>query len=192
MSASPGGPQDPLVQARLQEARSLFELNQRRRGRAEGTLLMATVVSVAAAVVALAARRPEVLLPLPPTVLALAALAFQQYADVTVLGAARQSLEDELLRRLGAEALVYERHVARVRKETRLSLSVRAVQSLGWATALGAAALGAALAVGQPTWVVVTYVLALAAAGAVCALSYWSMLQAGDEARRAFRGLFPA
>jgi hypothetical protein len=171
------------------EARTLLVLNQRRRARAESVILLAAALTAVAAVIALATEREQVLLPVPATVLALLALAFQIYADVTVIGAARERLEADLRQRLGAEALLYESHVADVRKNFPLVRSVRVTQAAGWAAAFAVAIAGAVISAEQAAWAAAVYGCSVMVACALCVLSFRAMRRSGDVAREAFSGV---
>jgi hypothetical protein len=83
---------------------------------------VATFLIVAATVVvAIVAATDDVLLVLPPLMLGMQSRLFQQYADLTVIGAAGAVLERRIAVALGAHALIYEMAVAPIRKRSRSS-----------------------------------------------------------------------
>jgi hypothetical protein len=125
---------------------------------------------------------------LAPTVLFLAAIMFQQFADVSVLGAGRATLEEQLAARLGARALIYEHAVAPVRKRPPLVRSIRALQLAIGALILPLLAAGTYVALeGQRSWPVpVAYFTITTVAALVAAMSYRDMLRAGPVAREQF------
>src|SRR4051812_10941301 len=105
-----------LSTARAEEAAALFDVNQRRRGHAEATLVLVAVLGLIVTSASIALHHPAVFLPFPPIALLLASLAFQQYADVTVIGVARRQVERSINTAAGGPALVYETRIAHIRK----------------------------------------------------------------------------
>jgi hypothetical protein len=180
------GGERPLPGVRLAEARSLLEANQMRRARAEGTLTLVAVLALLAALVAIAARRAEVLLPLPPIALLLTSLSFQQYVDVTVLGHARAHLEHAVNEVVGGTGLVYETRIADVRHGPSLRAGVRLLQVVAHLGTAGGIVTGAVVAVHHGGWVTAAYAVTTIATGASCVVSYRDMRHAGKIADDAF------
>ncbi len=83
-----------LLATRRAEAAQLFSANQAARARASNTLLIALLITIGATVTGIATGKAAVFIPIPPTVLVMLSSAFQQFADVTVLGMARRRLEE--------------------------------------------------------------------------------------------------
>ncbi|MEA2494327.1 MAG: hypothetical protein QOJ29_2238 [Thermoleophilaceae bacterium] len=137
MSEHEKRPEPSLHAARIAEAGFLLQVNQMRRARGESTLVLVLVLSLLVAIVAVATRRTDPMLVLPPIALLLTSLSFQQYAEVTVLGAARARLEAMINEALGGEAMLYESYIAGIRKRDPLVGSVRVLQLLTRAATFG-------------------------------------------------------
>lgn len=138
---------------------------------------------VAGALAGLLAGTDDVCLLLAPGALLGMSLSFQQFADVTVLGAARERLERRLSEELGEAALIYETQVAPLRQQPPLVGSVRALQGLVGGVLAATAAVGAVAAFDdQPAPVSVGYVTAIAVTAASAAASYRDMLRSGSVA----------
>ena len=182
MSADLGGPDRSLIVARLSEARTLLELNQSRRARAEGVLALIPVLSLFGAIVAIATRQPEALLPIPPVALGLTSLSFQQYADVNVLARARIELEHAINNAVGGSALLYESRVAAIRKARPLVGGVRLLQALAHVGTVAAVVAGTIVAAEHRWWIVATYLGATLVAAGSCWLSHADMSNAWDVA----------
>jgi hypothetical protein len=167
-----------VLAAREGEAAQLFSANQTARERASNTLLIALLVAAAAAVTSLATSKAIVFIPIPPMVLVILSAAFQQFADVTVLGMARLRLEELINRELESSCFVYESVVADIRKRPPLVVGVRLLQGAYGLGALATLAAGTIIAFdGRPAWVEISYAFATALAGASAALSYRDMLR---------------
>lgn len=182
MSQSPS----PLIESRRAEAVELLRLNQRLRMSATWTMIAALVIAATGTIAAVLARDLAVLLPLPTVTTLLCALGFQQFADVSVVGAARRDLEQLLDSELGGLALLYESAVAGIRQRAPLVVSVRLLQA-AWATSLLAlliAASDAAYSSGYEIWVVVAYSVLTAVALLAAGASYRDMLRSGRRAGR--------
>lgn len=104
-----------LLETYRAEAAGLFAANQAARTAAERvTTLIGSVVALAIAA-GINADTDDVAIPLPGLVLLLVAYMLHQYADLTVMGTARELLERRVNDLLGDDALVYEIAVADVR-----------------------------------------------------------------------------
>lgn len=179
---------------RAAEARDLLDINQRRRGRAEATLVLIIVLTTALVAAAFWSNRKAVVLPLPAGSLLLLALSFQQFADVSVLGAGRRKLEDLVNETVGGPALIYESAIAPIRQRSPLVRSVRMLQSLVVVLTLAGLASATSIAFERPAAVWAPYVLTTALALVVTCLSYRDMLRSGrvgTEALEHFLGSPP-
>lgn len=182
-------PEDPpsapslLHQARLVEATSLSQTNQRRRVLAEATLAVMACLLTLVSAIAIAAHNADIFLVAPPATLFLTALSFQQYADVSVIGVARHVLEEHLNRELGAAGLIYESRVADIRKSPPLVRSIRVLQGATRAAVLASAGAGAYIAATSPWWAAAAYAIGTLAALWCCCGSYRAMVTAGPTAR---------
>ncbi|HXD56228.1 MAG TPA: hypothetical protein VN618_15840 [Solirubrobacteraceae bacterium] len=174
-----------FANALVEESAALLAVNQRRRSHAEATLALVAVLSLVVSATAIALRDAAVFLPLPVIALLLTSLSFQQYADVSVIGAARRRMERSV-NQLGEQAvLVYESEVAGIRKQAPLVLSVRVLQTLIWAGLVGAIGAGAFIAAEQPTWALAVYLGVTAVAAISATLSFIAMRRADHTAERA-------
>ena len=175
-----------LVRARCAEAAALQRTNQTGRARASNLLVLSWLVIVTGVLVAVATGTAEVMIAVAPATLLITAAAFQQFADVTVTGAARRRLEALVNDDLGGHALVYETFVAGVRKRPPLVGSVRLLQVVSGAAELAAIVASTVIAFGEPDlWVAGTYSAITAAAGAAAVMSYRDMLRSSEVADRA-------
>jgi hypothetical protein len=175
-----------LVETRRAEALALLRINQ--RDRLVGLALIATAFASIAvsAVVGVALRSDDPAIPLPGFVLILLSLAFQQYAEVSVLGAARRQIERALAAELGGYGLIYETALSGVRQHPPLVASVRLLQTVGALVVAAVIVVGAVAALDHhPAIVEVGFVAITAACLASAALSYRDMLRAGSVAERA-------
>ncbi len=104
---------------------------------------------------------------------------FQQYSDLTVLGSARQRLEDLVNDQLGGiKALIYETAVAQIRQVPPLLRSVRFLQGLLVAVVLGATAVATVVAFQDHSALIrVAYVSGTVLAIASALYSYVHMLR---------------
>lgn len=178
-----------LSTARADEAAVLLRTNQQRRSQAEATLVLVAVLALAVTAASIALHHPAVFLPFPPVALLLASLVFQQYTDVTVIGVARRQVERSVNAAAGGPALLYETHIAHIRKRRPLVFGVRVLQGLAWAGVVGGAVAGVVIAVGQVWWVVVVYLMGTIAAATSCAISFHDMHIADSVATSAFDDL---
>lgn len=174
-----------LDELRTAEARDLLEINQARRGRAEATIVLAIALTSVAVAVALGTHRKAVMIPVPTATLILLALSFQQYADVSVLGAARKKLEEVLNERAGGAGLVYESAVSPIRQRPPLVGSVRGLQSLVLVLTLGGLVGSTIIAFERSAAVWAPYVIATGLALAVACASYRDMMRSGPVAAAA-------
>jgi hypothetical protein len=177
-----------LVQGLRAEALALFQANQTGRLAAERAAQLLVTVSGVAVAAAINAKNEDVLLVLPPVVLLLISYMCQQYADVSVLGAARAAIETRLKMELGDHTLIYETLVAGIRQRPPLVRSVRIFQTTIGAVAAGVVVTGLVVALQLRSTLVVLAYIALILATAVSALmSYRDMLQSGDIAAQVIR-----
>ena len=174
-----------LDELRKAEARDLLEINQARRARAEASLVLAIALTSTAVAVALGTHRKAVMIPVPAATLILLALAFQQYADVSVLGAARKNLERLLNERAGGAGLVYESAVSPIRQRQPLVGSVRALQSLVLVLTFGGLVGSTVIAFERSAAVWAPYAIATGLALVVACVSYRDMMRSGSVAAAA-------
>lgn len=175
---------DDLLAARRSEAVALLEANQTGRARASAVLLLGAALVFGDVLAAVALRRSTVVIPAGPALLLVLSIAFQQFADVSVLGATRKHLEQLVNRELGEPALVYELCVADIRKRAPLVISVRVLQIVYALGALGAVVAALVFAFGQSAWLGAVLCLATATTGVSAGLSYRDMLRAGQVAEQ--------
>ncbi|HWT93973.1 MAG TPA: hypothetical protein VN238_13300 [Solirubrobacteraceae bacterium] len=178
-----------LNAARLAEAQSLLEINQRRRAHAETTSLLTAITSLVLCTAAICTDESRLILLVAPVALLLTSFAFQQYADVTVLGAARARLEGLVNDALRGRALIYECHVAGIRKRPPLVSSVALLQLVVRGSVVAGVAAGTWVALGQPGWVAAAYAAATLVTAASCAFSYRDMRRAWVVASTDLRDL---
>jgi hypothetical protein len=176
-----------LIATRRGEAAALLRVNEGFRAGAVLTLTVAMLLAAAAGMLAIAAGESAVLMPVPAIVLLLCSLAFQQFAEVSVTGAARARLESAINSQLTATALIYETHVAQVRQRRPLVDSVRILQCV-WAAGIVILLVAATIAAyEQPeAWVPALYSAFTLATLIACAASYRDMLRSGTVAAAAF------
>jgi hypothetical protein len=179
--------EDQLIATRRQEAAALLDINQRTRRQATAVLVVGLLVALAASLVAITAHDDVVLVPVPAGLFLLSALAFELFAEVSVTGAARRTLEDWLNRELGADVLIYETHVSGIRQRSPLVRGVRLLQAVWAAGVAGALVAGTIAAYEQrPAWPSVVFTVFTAASLFACVASYRDMLRAGRTADAAF------
>jgi hypothetical protein len=179
-----------LIATLRAEAIALLEANQRGRAGAQRMILAAFALVTATLLVGIAARTDDVAIPLPAALLLLLSAALQQYADVTVLGAARAALETRLARELGGQALAYETAVAPIRKRPPLVGSVRLLQAVAVLVLAASVVTGGVAAFdGQPLAVTLGFCVATAAGLLTLALSYRDMCRSWPVASAALRPL---
>ena len=179
-----------LIETYRAEAMALFAANQAGRLAAQRIGILIVVIIGIGVGAALLADQPRVIVVLPPVVLALSALMFQQFADVSVMGVARAALE-ERLSDLGAGGLIYERVVAGVRKRPPLVASVRALQAFLGCSAVALTVVAAIIALsGDYRWTLpAAFAATTGPALAVAGVSYRHMLRSGAVARAFMRPL---
>ncbi len=168
--------EDQQAQTRREEAIAFFHVNQTGRNAVERVVALFFSVAAIAGSVGVAAGTPDVLLPLPALLLLLLSYMFQQYADLTVLGGARQRLEDLVNHQLGAKGLIYETAVAQIRQVKPLANSMRFLQVLLGVVVLGATAVATVVAFNDDTLIRVAYVAGTVLAAASALYSYMHML----------------
>jgi hypothetical protein len=177
-----------LIQTWRAEAVALLEVNQRARSFA-ATVSVVLYLTIAADVVAcVLAHDSTPLCVLPLLVLGLLSLLFQLYADLTVIGTAREALERLLEARLGEPVLIYESVIAPIRKEPPLVFSVRILQTLYALTAVGAIVAGVLAAFrGHSVGVELLVCTATVLGATSAALSYRDMLRSAPVTARRIR-----
>jgi hypothetical protein len=147
--------------------------------------LIFSVTSIVASV-GVAAKTDRVVLPLPALLFLLLSYMFQQYADLTVVGAARRRLEDLVNADLQGKGIVYETAVAEIRQVRPLVLSVRVLQGLMGATIGGATVFACwVLFQGEPALVVIAFAAVTSLAMLSAGLSYRDMLRSYETAQEA-------
>ena len=177
--------QSELIQTHRAEAVALFSANQAARLAAERVTGLVFVLVGITAAAGINTHNDDVAIALPPVVLLLLSYMLQQYADLTVLGAAREQLESRANALLGERALIYESVVAPIRKRSPLVASVRILQWLSGLVVLGVVVVGTAIAFdGHPALVEWGYTVLTTATLASVALSYSAMRRSGKEAAR--------
>jgi hypothetical protein len=133
-----------------------------------------------------AAKTDRVVLPLPALLFLLLSYMFQQYGDLTVVGAARRRLEDLVNAEIGGKGLVYETAVAEIRQVKPLVLSVRVLQGLMGATVGGATIFACwVLFQGEAALVVIAFTVVTSLTMLSAGLSYRDMLRSYDAAQKA-------
>lgn len=171
-----------LVQSRRDEALAFFQVNQAGRTAVERVVALFFSVAAIAGSVGVAARTPNVALPLPTLLLLLLSYMFQQYGDLTVIGTSRRYLEDLVNEAVGGKGLIYETAVAQIRQAPPLVRSMRLLQSLLGLTVLAATAGAAIVAIrDHNSLVLVSYVLATALAAASALYSFVHMHRSAEE-----------
>ncbi len=175
-----------LLETRRQEAAALLRVNQGVRAAAVLTLTGSILLAALAAVVAIADHDAVVLVPMPAIVLLFCSLAFQQFAEVSVTGAARAHLETAINGELEATGLMYESHVAPIRQRRPLVTSVRALQCV-WAAGVVVLLVAATIAAYEQheAWVPALYTAFTIATVFSCVASYRDMLRSGLTAASA-------
>jgi hypothetical protein len=176
-------PNHRLHEAQQAEALALLNANQRARLAAWQLSAASFALLAATVVVAVASRNDDVLMVLPPLLLALQSLLFQLFGDVTVLGAARAALEARVNQRLASSALIYESAVAPIRKRPPLVGSVRVLQAVSGVAVAGAVVAGLIVAFDDQPAAVSAGVSSLTLLTAISAgLSYRDMLRSWPAA----------
>jgi hypothetical protein len=178
---------DALLETYRAEALALFSVNQAGRAAAEriGALLL-TLIGIAIAA-GINAHTDAVAIALGPICLLLASYMFQQYADVSVTGAARAALEDRVAKGLGGRhGLIYEYAVADIRQTEPLRRSVRLLQGLSFVVLGGVVVTANVIALeGGRLWYVQAGSLLGTALGLWSAIASWrDMMRSGAIARR--------
>jgi hypothetical protein len=175
-----------LLDARRDEAATLLAVNQRIRIAAVLTLVAGALLAAAAITLAIALQNSLVLMAAPPVLVLLCALAFQQFAEVSVIGVARAHLEAAVNEQLNGTALLYETVVAPVRQRRPLAASVRILQVVWGSGVLGVLIAGTVAACDQPeVWVAALYSAFTLASVLACGVSYRDMLRSGRIASSA-------
>jgi hypothetical protein len=171
-----------LLNMRRDEAMALFHANQAGRNAAERVAVVIVALASIAAAAGIERGSIDVVIPLPALYALLLSYAFQQYADVTVIGAARRRLEDLVNQRLGATALVYETAVAPIRKVPPLSVSVRVLQVLVGVIVAAVLAVASVAAADETVLVRTAYWIGTLLCFGSAGLSFRAMHQSWDEA----------
>lgn len=176
-------PSPEILETRRAEALAFFDVNQRGRTAAERVIALIFSVSSIVASVGVAAKTDRVVLPLPALLFLLLSYMFQQYGDLTVVGAARRRLEDLVNAEIGGKGLVYETAVAEIRQVKPLVLSVRVLQGLMGATVGGATIFACwVLSQGEAALVVIAFTVVTSLTMLSAGLSYRDMLRSYDAA----------
>jgi hypothetical protein len=167
------------------EAVALFQANQAGRAAARGAAVLILTVVGAGVAAGINAHSRDVAMALPPLTLMLLSYMFQQYADVSVTGAARAVLENLLKNELGSPSLIYEFAVAPARRDRRLEVSQRALNVATALVILAVIGVGLAVAIeGQPWYIEGGFALSTLISLVSASLSYRDMLRAGAIAQR--------
>lgn len=175
---------NPISRARLDEAATLLVMNQ--RARLTGLILVLTCIATIAVgtFAAIALHDANVLLPCPSFALLAASFAAQQYAEVSVLGAARAHLEARIALDLEG-VLIYESRVSPLRQHPPLVAGVRLLQATTAVVIAAAIITGVIVAFdGRPWAVPAGYSLTTAVCLASAVMSYRDMLLAPRVAAR--------
>jgi hypothetical protein len=190
VSASQSDDSGELLQRELRdtyraEAAALFTANQNTREAAERTAFFVLTIIGAAAATGISAHSSLVALALSPLTLMLMSYMCQQYVEVTVLGAARARLEDELANTLPARGLIYERAVSPVRHGKPFSTSIRILNASTIIVVIGAVAAGIVVAIeGQAWYWEVAFGASTFLSAVSAAASFWDMHRASRDASR--------
>jgi hypothetical protein len=176
-----------LLETYRVEALALFQVNQVGRVAAERTIALILTASGIAIGAGINADTELVGAALAPVVLFLLSYTFQQYAEVSVTGAARAVLERLVADQLGGTyGLIYEYAVAGVRKRPPLVRSVRILQVVtGFAVAVVLVVGGAVAFGGNHSWLIAAgYSIGVLVGAATAGTSFQAMLNSGREATR--------
>lgn len=174
-----------LLETYRAEAIALLTINQRARLAALWLTVAIFTLIALTVVVGIVAQTDDVVIPLPAAVLVVTSCLFQQYADLTVIGAARALLERRIGTALGEYGLIYESAVAPIRKRAPLVVGVRLMQATSALIIAAAIGVGAVVAFDdQPVRVELGFAVLTGAALASAVLSYRDMLRSGPVASR--------
>jgi hypothetical protein len=174
-----------LIETYRVEAVALLTINQHARLAALRLTVAIFALIAVTVIVGIVARTDDVAIPLPAAVLVLTSCLFQQYADLTVIGAARELLERRVGAAIGGYGLIYETAVAPIRKRAPLVAGVRLVQMTSGLIIAAAVGVGAAVAFeDQPVSVELGFTILTGMALASAVLSYRDMLRSGPVASR--------
>ncbi len=174
-----------LMETRRSEALALFQANQ--AGRTAGGQVAALVLTVIGLAVAagINAHTDVIALAIPPIALILISFMFQQYADVTVTGAARAVLEQCVAKELGAHALIYEYAVAPIRQRPPYSTSMGILKGAIVLAVLTMVGVGIFAATQHRPWyLVVGFAIGTGIGLLSAAASFRDMKRVGEFARR--------
>lgn len=167
----------------VSEARSLLAANQAARRLA----LVVTLAVLAATAVALATGARRVMSVEAPFCLLGVSFAFQIYAEVSVLGTARASLERSLTDH-GGTGVFYERDIVPVRQRSPLVVSVRVLQAVTALFVTGAVVAGVVVAFEDSAALAAGTVVATALSLITAVLSYRDMLRSSEARVGAITG----
>jgi hypothetical protein len=145
---------EKALEARLQEAQSLFTAGRACHDRVDRLLSIGVTVLAAASATALANDVPTVLFAVPIALSLLYALVMQIYSDASAMGIARRRLEDEIARAFDQDRpLIFQTVVAPLR-HARADPSIRLSQIAYVAILVAAivAAVGVNVGQGRPWW----------------------------------------
>ncbi|HYZ78779.1 MAG TPA: hypothetical protein VE596_15545 [Gaiellaceae bacterium] len=181
---------EELIAARREEAVALFTAGRQAVGLTDRILAVSIAVIATAASGALGSGHAEVFLAAPPAFAVLVAYLAMVYADVAAMGAARQWLEREMERELGAQAFIYESRVRPIREGSR-NWSIPAAQAFLVLAVIATAIIGLVIAVDQPAGVLAAYVTLTTFGLAIAALAVADLLRTYRDAAAEF-GAGPA
>lgn len=177
-----------LLESYRAEALALFQVNQAGRVAADRGLTLILTASAIAIGAGINAKTDLVAAALAPVVLVLLSYTFQQYADVTVNGAARAILERKIAHDsfTGTYPLIYEHAVAGVRQRKPLVRSVRLLQVTSGIAVAGVVAVGFAVTFHghHSSLIQVGYCLGIALGLATAGSSAKAMLDSGQVAKK--------
>lgn len=172
-----------LLETYRAEAAGLFAANQAARTAGERVIALIGSVIALAVAAGINAGTDDVAIPLPGLVLLLVAYMLHQYADLTVMGTAREILERRVNDLLGADALLYETAVADVRNHGVLVTSVRLLQAFAFALVVAVLVVGTIVAFeDQPWYVEVGYVAATTGGLVTAAVAFAGMRRSREIA----------
>jgi hypothetical protein len=180
-----------LLETYRVEAVALLTINQQARHVALRLTVAIFMLIAVTVVVGIVARTDDVAIPLPAAVLVLASCLFQQYADLTVIGAVRAALERRVGELIGGHGLIYETVVAPIRKRPPLAAGVRVLQATSALIVAAVLGVGAVVAFDdQPVNVELGFSVLTGVALASAVLSYRDMLRSGPVASRELEAAF--
>ncbi|MGN6558675.1 MAG: hypothetical protein ACTHLH_11800 [Solirubrobacterales bacterium] len=177
-------PNFKLVETRRDEAIALLQMSQTRRNVEERVATVLTGVTSIAGSFAVAVNSLNALVPLSPIYLLTLAYMFQEYADMTVIAAARRRLEDLVNTEVGGLGLIYEAVVSPIRSVPPLFRSIRMFQMwIGLIVNLVTVVAIVVVIRDHNALVIASFGVALLLALATCFYSYLHLLKSGQIAK---------